>query len=594
MKKIFNNIPSVCDMAETERSRTLAPRLRKALTIVIALLVNIGVATAQDAIKATRFISDNHAITAVASAHRYLLLPVEEKEDAAEIRVIAGNHCLKSLRVRLAVGKPDYLVPLDLQALGTKEPVLLDIIFPANRRSSGNIESFTCWKYMKESDSFDVTNKEKYRPAYHHTPAWGWMNDPNGMFYKDGVWHLYYQHNPYGSLWDNLSWGHSTSRDLVHWTFEGDPVEPDAWGTIFSGSSIVDHDGVAGYGKEAVVAYYTSAREGQTQSMAYSTDNGTTFTKYAGNPVITAKAPDFRDPHLFYAPDFKKYYVIVSCGQKMNIYSSDDLKTWTFESSFGEGYGCHEGVWECPDLMKMSNGKWVLVCNINPGGPFGGSATQYFVGNFDGHKFTCESNPEVTKWMDYGKDHYAAVTFDNAPDGRHVAIAWMSNWQYATQVPTQQYRSANSIPRDLGIFTDGGEDYVSVVPSPEMTAARGRRLASPSTKCEIVVSKLRDGATIVLSNGKGEKVTMKYSSKNKAFAMDRRTSGKVDFSDAFPCVTTAPTHGRINALRIFVDASSIEAFDADGKMAMTNLVFPTEPYNKLTVKGGKAVIYEIK
>ena len=569
--------------------------MKKITILLAAVLMNIGIAQAQNnGLAAPRFLSDNHAIERVTTTQRYILLPVEEKEETAEVRVNQDNHCVKSIRVRLAIGKPDYYVPLDLSEFDQKKPLSLDIVFPANRRSSGNIETFSCWQTMKASDTFDSKNREKYRPAYHHSPAWGWMNDPNGMFYKDGVWNLYFQHNPYGSLWDNMTWGHSTSKDLVHWTFEGDPVQPDAWGTIFSGSSIVDHENAAGYGKDAIIAYYTSAREAQTQSMAYSTDNGKTFTKVADNPIITVKAPDFRDPHVIYAEDFKTYYMPVSCGQHMNIYSSKNLKDWKFESSFGEGYGNHDGVWECPDLMKMKNGKWVLVCNINPGGPFGGSATQYFVGTFDGHKFTCESKPEVTKWMDYGKDHYATVTFNNAPDGRHVALAWMSNWQYATQVPTQQFRSANSIPRDLELFRDGDEEYVSVVPSKEMLAARGKKLSSPSAACEIVVSNLRNEATITLSNAKGEQVTMVYNAKAKIFSMDRRKSGQTDFSEAFPVVTTAPTHGKINSLRIFVDRCSIEAFDADGKMAMTNLVFPSSPYNKLSVKGGKAMIFEIK
>ena len=353
------------------------------------------------------------------------------------------------------------------------------------------------------------------------------------------------------------------------------------------------------FGKDAVVALYTSAAENQTQSMAYSTDNGKTFTKYEGNPIITSTVPDFRDPHMFWNEDIKKWNMILAAGQHMEIYTSDNLKDWKLESSFGEKYGNHGGVWECPDLMKLKvrgtdKEKWMLICNINPGGPSGGSATQYFVGDFDGYKFTCESKPEVTKWMDYGKDHYATVTFDNAPEGRHVAIAWMSNWQYATQVPTQQYRSGNSIPRDLGLFEYKGETYCSVVPSPEMTAARSKKAGKKLTEsCEMVVN-LKGNATITLSNDKGEKVVMNYDAKAETFSMDRTKSGKVDFSKDFAAVTKAPTYGKISQLRIFIDKSSIEALDADGKMSMTNLVFPSKPYNKVTVKGkGKYQVYDI-
>ncbi|WP_308268772.1 glycoside hydrolase family 32 protein, partial [Prevotella sp.] len=444
------------------------------------------------------------------------------------------------------------------------------------------------------------TNTEQYRPVYHHTPAYGWMNDPNGMFYKDGVWHLYYQFNPYGSQWENMTWGHSTSTDLMHWKFEGKAVEPDAWGTIFSGSAVVDHNNTAGFGNGSVVAMYTSAGENQTQSLAYSTDNGKTFTKYAGNPVITSNTPDFRDPHMFWNEDIKKWNMILAEGQHMNIYSSADLKEWTLESQFGAEYGNHGGVWECPDLMKMkvrgtNKYKWMLICNINPGGPFGGSATQYFVGDFDGKKFTCDTKPEVTKWMDYGKDHYATVTFDNAPDGRHVALAWMSNWQYAAQVPTMQYRSGNSIPRDLDLYEYNGDIYCGVTPSPELTAARAKKATKNLTEtCEVVVS-LKGSATLTLSNDKGEKVVMTYDEKNRSFSMDRTNSGLKDFSDDFAAVTTAPVYGKISQLRLFIDKSSIEVFDAEGKMAMTNLVFPTKPYNKVTIKGkGKYVVYNLK
>ena len=339
---------------------------------------------------------------------------------------------------------------------------------------------------------------------------------------------------------------------------------------------------------------YTSARESQTQSLAYSTDEGKTFTKYSGNPILTEKAPDFRDPKIIWNRDTKEWNLVMATGQKMNFYSSKDLKNWKYESSFGEGYGCHKGVWECPDLIQMDNGKWVLICNINPGGPFGGSATQYFVGQWDGHQFTCESKPEETKWMDYGKDHYATVTFSNAPDGRHVALAWMSNWQYAAVTPTMQYRSANSIPRDLGLFTDGGEDYLSVKPSPEVMRAFTKKASGLEEACMVEVSGLRRNATIELANGKGERVVMRYDANEQSFSVNRMKSGQTDFSDAFPAVTTAPTHGKVSRVLIFIDKSSIEVFDADGKFAITNLVFPTKPYDRLRVSGGKGKVWKMR
>ena len=559
---------------------------RKINLLAICLFITTTLMHAQS------FLSSNHAIKRVKTTDKYILLPVEEEEGYAHIRVIKDNQVVKEFNCKLAINKIDYNVPLDISEYGGD--VLLDIQFTGDKHSIGLINNFVCWKEIKATNTFDTKNREKFRPIYHHTPAYGWMNDPNGMFYKDGVWHLYYQYNPYGSQWENMTWAHSTSTDLMHWKNQGEAILPDALGTIFSGNSVVDKENTAGFGKDAIVAFYTSAGAAQTQSIAYSTDNGETFKKYANNPILTSDVPDFRDPNVFWNEEVKHWNLILAAGQQMNIYSSKNLKDWKYESSFGEGYGNHGGVWECPDLLKMGD-KWVLICNINPGGPFGGSATQYFVGSFDGHKFTCNSKPEVIKWMDYGKDHYATVSFSNAPDGRIVVLPWMSNWQYANQVPTQQFRSANGLPRDLGLYSYNGEDYVSVKPSPEVFAAFEKK---PSGRLQsaayIEVTNIKSNASIVLSNDKGERVTMVYDGKNATFSMDRTESGVTDFHSDFKAKTVAPTNGVIKSMQIFIDRCSIEAFDTEGKVAMTNLVFPSKPYDKIIVKGCKVKIYELK
>ena len=557
---------------------------KKVISMVAAVLMGL---TAQAQVQ-PKVLGENHAMVRLENGNKYVLLPVEEKAENASVRVIGkDNQCVRRPNVRLAVDHADYYVPLEI-----KDGQVLDIIFHGDRRTKGAIKEFACWKEIKFSNEFDTTNREKFRPAYHHTPQYGWMNDPNGMFYKDGEWHLYYQYNPYGSLWENMTWGHSVSKDLVHWEALPLAIEADAIGTIFSGSCVVDKDNTAGFGKNTVIAFYTSAGEAQTQSMAYSTDGGRTFNKYEKNPVVTFNAPDFRDPKVFWYEGTHRWIMMLAVGQEMQIWSSANLKDWQKESSFGSEYGNHGGVWECPDMLKIED-KWVLICNINPGGPFGGSATQYFIGDFDGKKFTCESMPKVTKWLDYGKDHYATVSFSNAPEGRTVVMAWMSNWQYANQVPTRQFRSANSIARDLGLFKDGEETYVSVIPSKENLAMRGNKVKNPTATCEIVVD-VKGSMELTLSNAKGEQVVMNYDSQKQTFAMDRTKSGDMSFSEAFPIVTVAPTHGNMKQLRLFIDNSSIEAFAGDGKMAMTNLVFPSEPYNIIKVKGGKATIYEIK
>ena len=557
---------------------------RQFVTVVLAALIALPAARAQ----APQVLGKSHAMQHIEVKDKYLLLPVQEKEEIATVRVLSAGHEVQTLNVRLAVDKVDYYVPFSIERFGNKD-LLLDIVFHGDRRFTGAMKDFVCWKEMKQSADFDATNREHFRPLYHHTPQYGWMNDPNGMFYKDGVYHLYYQYNPYGSQWENMTWGHSTSKDLIHWEAQPLAIEPDGLGAIFSGSCVVDEK------NDRVVAMFTSAGQSQVQSVAISKDGGMTFEKYAQNPVLVSTEEDFRDPKVFWNADIQKWNVILAVGQEMRIYSSDNLTDWHYESSFGRELGCHDGVWECPDLVKLpvrgtDKQKWLLICNINPGGPFGGSATQYFVGDFDGHKFTCEHKD--TRWMDYGKDHYATVTFDNAPDGRCIALAWMSNWQYANQVPTKQFRSANSVPRDLDLFEHNGQTYCGVTPSKELLGLRGKVTNKLSQTCEIVVD-VKGSTEIVLSNPIGEQVVLSYDAAEGTFSMDR-TRSYASFSEAFPCVTTAPVYGSVRQLRLFIDRCSIEAFDADGRMAMTNLVFPQEPYNNIKVKGGaKLTIYSI-
>ena len=564
-----------------------------ASTLAMVITATAGSLRAQE--PAVMLPSDNHAIYRIDNSSSLLMLPVEEREENAAIRVLDGNQQLvKTLNVRLAVDKVDYFVPLKMENGAS----VLDILFSGNRRNSGSIKGYVCWKEIHAANTFDDTNTESYRPAIHHTPRYGWMNDPNGMFYKDGVYHLYFQYNPYGSQWENMTWGHSTSTDLIHWQAHHAAIEPDALGSIFSGSCVVDHNNTAGFGKDAVVAFYTSAGINQVQCMAVSLDNGMTFEKYGNNPILTAPIPDFRDPKVIYCEETGKWVLVMASGQEMRFYSSPDLKNWTYESSFGSTYGCHDGVWECPDLMCLpvrgsDTKRWVLLCNINPGGPFGGSATQYFVGNFDGHHFTCDDAPQVTKWMDYGKDHYATVTFSNALNGRHIALAWMSNWQYANQVPTLQFRSANSLPRDLDLYRgDDGNLWMGVVPSPEVLAARGKvvkNIAQAGDAYELVIDVDKPLATIVLENDNKESVVLTYDAINRIFSFDRTNAGKSDFSEAFATVTTAPLHSPLKQLRVFVDRCSFEVFDSEGRLAMTNLVFPSSPYSAIKTRGVKRV-----
>lgn len=577
--------------------------------LAIALGLSLTVQGAENSM-VVKHLANEQNIILLDSVKKFLLLPVQENAPEGKVNIIVNNEFQleQNINIRLAREKVDYYVPLDLSAYQGKS-VSVDV--------TGMPASSLCWKEIKLSDTFDSSNRETYRPVYHHTPVYGWMNDPNGMFYKDGVYHLYFQYNPYGSMWANMTWGHSTSTDLTHWTYEGTAIVPDAWGAIFSGSCVVDKDNTAGLGKGAVVAFYTSAKstpwgDVQSQSMAYSLDNGKTFIKYEHNPILTSNERDFRDPKVFWYAPGKHWVMMLAVGQEMQIYSSGNLKDWKKESSFGAMQGAHGGVWECPDLVEVAvegskEKKWVLICNLNPGGPFGGSAAQYFVGSFDGKKFVNES-PTQTKWLDWGKDNYATVTWSNAPAGRCIALGWMSNWQYANNVPTTQYRSANTLARDLTLYRVGGELYLKSKPSPEIKKARAEEKKIPTFEVKgnyEVASLLADnkGAYEIemtienkgtskidfsLMNEKGEKVAMYYDVVRKQFVMDRSASGIVGFSRDFPAVTVAPVRNTDQIhLRLFIDRSSVEAFGEDGEYVMTNLVFPAEPYNRMVFSSDK-------
>ena len=573
----------------------------------------------------------NNTFVRVTGQSKYLLLPVQDAGEESQVHVVVDGKLERSIVVRLATSKVDYTVPLDLTPYQGKH-VVLNVVTPQSRSTIREAKEDACWKDMRLSDTFSAENREKYRPAYHHTPLYGWMNDPNGMVYHDGVWHLCYQWNPFGSKWQNMTWGHSTSRDLIHWEPQEPTLLPDGLGTIFSGSSAIDEANSAGFGKNSIVTLFTSAANSQVQSLAYSNDGGYTYTTYPGNPVLTLES-EARDPNMFWNEETKQWTLILAhaLDHEMLIFTSPDLKSWTLQSSFGKGLGAQDGVWECPDLFELpvtgtQEKKWVLICNINPGGPFGGSATQYFTGSFDGKTFKVDTDASgnvPTKWLDYGKDHYATVSWSDTP-GRRTVIGWMSNWQYAAEVPTLQFRSANTLPREMGVFKVDDQYYVSSKPSPELDALRGKithnakriqvgkrahTVSLPQENdgiCEILMNvdaKRSKQLKMTLANKAQEKVTIIYDVEKETISFDRTQSGIVDFSQDFPAVTVTPTYendGSVN-LRLFIDRSSMELFEQEGRFVMTNLVFPTSPYTTLSfqaeegsAKVNNLQIYSIK
>ena len=582
--------------------------------------------------------SDTLTIVNINHAPKYAILPIEEEQPEAQV-MLNGT----PMDVRLAVNKVDYTVPFPLHAGAEHDSLVIKNL----------ARNAVAWKHIELADTFDTANREKFRPIYHHTPAYGWMNDANGLVYKDGEYHLYFQYNPYGSKWGNMHWGHSVSKDLVHWTHEQPAIARDTMGHIFSGSCVVDHNNTAGFGKDAIIAFYTSHKnlpgnhQRQQQCIAYSLDNGRTYTKYEGNPVVTPfdGLENFRDPKVFWYAPQNKWVMIVSADKNMRFYESKDLKKWNYMSEWGAGYGPQPNQFECPDFFEMAvdgnaqHKKWVMIVNINPGFVYGGSGTMYFVGQFDGHKFTCDTAPNDVKWLDWGKDHYATVTYSNTP-GRIIAMPWMSNWQYANLTPTQQFRSQNALPRELKLYTaDNGDLLVSAAPVKETEALRNKATDLGSFEGEKQAKIDNEGAFeldfdlqagtadkcgVEIANAKGEKVSIYYDAKAQRFVMDRAESGitefgnkvephqldnaqslkrykevTVNYHNAFALGTWAPVPIKADThhVQIFVDKSSVELFVDGGRIAMTNLVFPNEPYIQLRFFGGKvanAKAYTIK
>lgn len=436
---------------------------------------------------------------------------------------------------------------------------------------------------------------ELYRPQIHFTPAKNWMNDPNGMVYVDGTWHLFYQYNPQGNDWGNMSWGHATSTDLVHWSEQPVALTRDELGDIFSGSCVIDKDNTAGFGANAMVAIYTSASGAQQQSIAYSTDGGKNFTRYSGNPVIKNDDDNLRDPKVFWHEGSKQWVMTLAKGWKMGVefYTSPDLKNWTHQSTFfTELSGRPSLQWECPDLIQLGE-KWVLLVSVNPGGPILGSGSMYFVGDFDGKTFTADAL-DYPLWLDYGMDNYAGVTWSNT-GSRKVMIGWMNNWQYAGAVPCSPWRSAMTLPRELKLIDYNGKPLLASTVVSEIDKIAGNWQTAGNSLDVKDAYQLRiklnldKNSTITLGNSSDEKFTIDINAQDRRLTAHRTSaSGQTGFNGTFSvpsmqaplCVTESTV-----TLDIFVDQSSVEIFTSTGSVSMTNLVFPKSIYNTLSVVG---------
>ncbi len=445
--------------------------------------------------------------------------------------------------------------------------------------------------------------RESHRPLYHFTPPSGWMNDPNGMVYYAGEYHLFYQHYPDSTVWGPMHWGHAISRDLIRWEHQPIALYPDSLGYIFSGSAVVDANNSSGLqtGTEIpLIALFTYDKAGfETQGMAFSNDKGRTWSKYKNNPVLKNPGEqDYRDPKVFWHAESDRWILSLAVKNRIEFYNSKNLIDWQKTGEFGREYGNHGGVWECPDLFPLvlegsTESKWILLVSINPGGPNGGSATQYFIGSFDGKTFTTEDDPKSERWIDYGPDNYAGVTWGNAPDGRTIFLGWMGNWNYAQRVPTQSWRSAMTLPRELTLRKTAAGLRVASIPSPEIQQLRGPKQGFDLNKAvsfadgaelEITIDLANSTTTdlgVEFFNTKNEVLRIGYDRAKNQFYIDRTRAGKQYFAEQFATVSTASRSSDSPKLKlhIFLDVASVELFADEGTTCMTSTFFPNEDFN---------------
>lgn len=488
------------------------------------------------------------------------------------------------------------------------------------------------------------TEVQLYRPNFHYTPKKGWMNDPNGMFYLNGTYHLFFQHTPFQSVPDfsKMHWGHAISNDLVKWQELAPALAYDEKGAIFSGSAIVDKDNTSGFGDGknvpvvAIFTYHDMKKEkageidAQSQAIAYSLDNGKTWVKYSNNPVL--KNPgikDFRDPKVFWDAKRKQWVMGLAAQDRQHFYASKNLKEWVFLSEFGRDVGGHEGVWECPDLFPIkvegtNEEKWVLIVNINPGGPNGGSAGQYFVGDFDGKTFKMDElfkkqlQKQKVAWLDFGRDNYASVSFDNVPDNKRVIIGWMSNWDYAQQVPTTTWRGSMTIPREIQLIKKGDDyslisnpvkeinKYITKTSTKKSLKGNGSLVLVEDGKIDLTQAIVefnlknlkQDNYTFTLSNKAGESLNFGINNTENYLFIDRSKAGKIDFSEKFAStISKAPLDGNQKEaiFKIIIDKTSIEIFYNNGEKVMTEIFFLTEPFTKISAFSNQGIeVYGLK
>ena len=475
---------------------------------------------------------------------------------------------------------------------------------------------------------------EKHRPQFHFSPPAHWMNDPNGMVYYKGTYHLFYQYYPDSTVWGPMHWGHTISTDLIHWKNEPIALFPDSLGYIFSGSVIADNLNTSGFkdGKEIpLVAIFTfhnmkGEKSGSTnfqyQGLAYSVDKGITWKKYSNNPVLknSVGEKDFRDPKVFWYEPQHKWIMTLAVGNKVQFYQSSNLKDWKLSGAFGKMEGSHGGVWECPDLFPIRVGntsteKWVLLVSIGTGAINGGSGTQYFIGNFDGETFHNENFPSTISWLDYGTDNYAGVTWSNEPSNKRIFLGWMSNWQYAQTVPTNTWRSSMTMPRELKLEKISDKLILTSAPVSEIKKLRTNKfillpgkeisMATPLVELEFSLNKklLNAEFNLRVSNTDKEYISIGFDKSTNEFYIDRTHAGFSDFYKGFAAKHLARRISKSKkiSLHLFFDRSSVEMFADNGSVTMTDIYFPKTDFTKVLISSNvsngaisRAIGYNLK
>lgn len=462
-----------------------------------------------------------------------------------------------------------------------------------------------------------------WRPAVHFTPARNWMNDPNGLVHHDGEYHLFFQHNPESTAHANLSWGHAVSTDLVRWQELDVALRPDELGEVYSGSAVVDHQDTSGFfdGGAGLVAIYTSAGETQQQSIAHSADRGRTWTKYEGNPVIpNPGVEDFRDPKVFWHGRSAQWILLLAAGDRIVFYGSPNLREWHRLSEFGAAEGAHGGVWECPDLFELpvdgdpADTRWVLVVSINPGGPAGGSATQYFLGDFDGTTFSAQGPADGVRWAERGADFYAPQSFSDVPaaDGRRLWIGWLSNWDYAEQVPTDPWRGAMTVPRQVGLTATASGVLLTQQPVAELESRRagvrrwrgvvGESAPEFTGTALDVVAEFRLGTASAFGfdvfSGGGRRTRVGYDADAGELFVDRTQSGSAPVGPTFPARHGTPLDpaGEVLRIRLLADRCCVEVFGDRGQAVLTDLVLPDAGADRLCLfsAGGRVEVISLE